>query len=463
MGADPTNSGVEAMASIRRTSLILTAVLLFTAGVSMARVLTKQRSSIDFFSLIWYPGHFIWQGADPYAAALARRLPQMPVRYWDGPIATEFSLPIDPMPTNLSPIVLLFSPLARLSWPVASHLWATFNVALLPIIAWSIARLLGYRFFSWEALVILLTLCSLIATREAIELGQTSIITFASMLLAITVAPLRPAMAGVLLGIALSKYSLTFPGFLYFLCQRWYRSALIAGGIQGLSLLIAAAISQTSPLTIAMEHISLMLKHTNMPGLHLWAPIWQDLGSVIWIVLVVISVGLFLALARWNRIALSSSLSMARNPLASTVLLVVMMQWNLLALPHRRYDHVVGILFLALAALGGSLSPPRSQLLVSQSMGLQILAGLAAGIWILPLYYVLGENLYLKAFSLTNLAAFAVAVWMLFRATSLSTNTGSAQTPATLREQGSRPEAPSDPSSSRQPGEWMSLNGRDTV
>lgn len=257
-------------------------------------------------------------------------------------------------------------------------------------------------------------------------------------------------MAGVLLGIALSKYSLTFPGFLYFLCQRWYRSALTAVGIQALSLLITAAISQTSPLTIAMEHISLMLKHTNMPGLHLWAPIWKDLGSGLWIVLVVISVGLFLALAHWNRIVFSSNVLLARNSLASIALLVAMMQWNLLALPHRRYDHVVGILFLTLAALGGSLNP---QLPISQPMGPQIFAGLAAGIWILPLYYVLGENLYLKAFSLTNLAALAVAVWMLFRATSLSANIGSAQIPATPREQGSRPAPPSDPSSSRQPGE----------
>lgn len=124
--------------------IALTLMALFSIG----RILTKTKSGIDFFFLIWYPGHFLWQGADPYAAALEKRIPNLPIHYWDGFVATEFTFPIDPMPTNPAPVVLLFAPLARFSWHYAMALWVFINVGLLVVVVWSVARLLDHRLFN---------------------------------------------------------------------------------------------------------------------------------------------------------------------------------------------------------------------------------------------------------------------------------------------------------------------------
>lgn len=121
--------------------------LTLTALFSVGRILTKAKSGIDFFSLIWYPGHFLWQGEDPYAAALEKRIPDLPIHYWDGSVATDFTFPLDPMPTNLAPVVLLFAPLARLSWHYAMALWVFINFGLLVVVVWSVTQLLDRRFF----------------------------------------------------------------------------------------------------------------------------------------------------------------------------------------------------------------------------------------------------------------------------------------------------------------------------
>lgn len=399
---------------VARASLFV--LLTVTALFSLGRILTKPKSGIDFFSLIWYPGHFLWQGADPYAAALEQRVPDLPVRYWDGVTAVEFVFPIEPMPTNPAPIVLLFSPLARLSWPVAMNVWTLINVALLPVIAWAVASLFRCNLFSRRGVLLLLILCSLIATREVIETGQTTIVTFACMMVALILAPVNQVLAGVFTGLALSKYSLTFPGVLYLLYRRQYWSVLIGLGVQVLGMFLVAAIGRVSPYHIVAEYMVLMAKHIDMPGLHLRATLLEGLGHFATLVLGLFSAGLFAVLAYWHQRARIRGV--AQSEMASITILVIVMQWNLLVLPHRRYDHIAEILFLGMMLLWVWKNPQRLDLYRYQYWGLLAFWGGAFVVWSLPLYYVLGATFYKGLFSSLSLGALACSVWLLFRATS---------------------------------------------
>ncbi len=390
----------------------LIALMGIIAAISLGRILTKPKSGIDFYSLVWYPGHFIWQGMDPYGAALERRIPAMPVHYWDGVVETEFPMPIEPMPTNLAPLVLFFAPLARFSWPTAVNIWTIVNMGIAVLFVWSVMRFVGHRLLSREGLLILLLFFSLIATREVIETGQTTLFVLACMMLALVVGPSSQSIGGILLGMALSKYSLTFPGALYFLHKRWYRGFTVSIGVQLLGLLILAVISHTHPQIILAENLQMMLMHRQMPGLHLSATLLNGRGLAASIAVIVLSAGLVTLLGFWYRSAY------ARGQLADIVLLVIVMQWNLLVLPHRRYDHVAEIVFLALMILWtGSDSGWRFG--KRTTIGLQIFTALAVSVWIFPLYYLLGEHLYMNLFASCSLAALVVLIWLLFRTRSV--------------------------------------------
>jgi hypothetical protein len=386
-------------------------LMIIIAATSLGRILTKERTGIDFFSLIWYPGHFLWQRADPYGAALTKLVPSLPIRYWDGHIATEFIFVIDPMPTNLAPVVIIFAPLARLSWSNALTAWLVINLLMIIVIVYSVIRLLGCEPFSRQGLIILLLAYSLIATREALETGQTTIFVLACMLAALVIGTRSQSVGGILLGIALSKYSLTFPGLLYFLCRRWYKGFVISLSVLLIGTLLIALISKVFPYQILIENFRLMLMHSGMPGLHLSATLLKGLEPWSVVMVALFSLGLLIAIFY---LIFQNSLSWVKKQPAAFMLLVITMQWNLLALPHRRYDHVAEILFLSLSILWSDENSLFA-LAPKQLLGLRVFTGLAASVWILPWYYLLGREIYLGLFSCCSLITLVISVFLLFK------------------------------------------------
>jgi len=392
--------------------VFLIGLMLIIAMSSLARILTKERSGIDFFSLIWYPGHFLWQHSDPYNAALKKLVPSLPVRYWDGHVATEFTFVIDPMPTNLAPVVIIFAPLARLSWNNALTVWLVINLLMIPVIIYSIIHLLGCQPISWQGLIILLLAYSLIATREALETGQTTIFVLACMLAALVIGTRSQSMGGILLGIALSKYSLTFPGLLYFLCRRWYKGVMISASVPLIGTLLIALVSRVSPHHILAENFQLMLEHIEMPGLHLSATLLKNLDPWDIVIVGLFSLGLLGVIS--YRLSLRPSCSGFNDQTIALMLLVITMQWNLLALPRRRYDHVAEILFLSLSIIWSERPSPFA-LTPKQFVGLRVFVGFAASVWILPWYYLLEREIYLGLFSFCSLIALVILVFLLFK------------------------------------------------
>lgn len=215
------------------------------------------------------------------------------------------------------------------------------------------------------------------------------------------------------MGIALSKYSLTFPGLLYFLHKRWYRGVALSLGLQLAGLLAIAAIGRTSPLAVLGEYVQMMLKHTDMPGQHLTATLLHGRGFIAPVVVGLLSIGLFLALIYWYRTYRSDKPQ--GDQTSAMTFLVALMQWNLLVFPHRRYDHVAEIMFIALVILWARGEGRRFLLSDRQSKGLSALVGLAIGVWSFPLYYLLGTNMHAQVFTFLSLVALGISVWLLFK------------------------------------------------
>ena len=363
--------------------------------------------AIDFFSF-WRSGQVVWQGFDPYQVTLANQPPGIP------PLSNE-NLPADwrAMPSNTAPILLIIAPLARLSWTSAFSLWSLINLGLVVLNGMLVTRLFGNKPLSWRGLVILLVFALLIATREVIEYGQTTLLVFALMLLALLMGQRYPVAGGIWLGLALSKISLAFPAFLFFLYRRWFRGLAISILVQVFGLAVIAVIGKTNPIDVGLEYVRIMLLHSDLPGYHLTSGLLQSVGAFAVPIVLFGSIGLWGLLAFWHhsRHTVAEPYSSA----AALVLFVIVMQWNLLTFYHRRYDNAVNILFIALVLLW--VNGPRQWFNISggQRRLVNAVTVLSAIVWIAPLYQVLSAEVYVAVFDLCNLAALATSVWLLFR------------------------------------------------
>jgi hypothetical protein len=372
------------------------------------RIVSKgSEHAIDFFSF-WRSGQVVWQGLDPYQVALADQLPGIP------PLSNE-NVPIDwrAMPANTAPILLLIAPLARLPWAPAFSLWTIINLGVVILNSLLVVRLLGGRLVSMRGLVILPIFALLVATREVVEYGQTTLLIFTFMLLALLMGPRQPVASGIWLGLALSKISLAFPVFLFFLYRRWFRGLAIGILVQVLGLAVMASISKTSPIDIGLEYLRIILLHSDLPGYHLTSGLLQYAGSFAGPIVLLGSIGLWCLLAVWYR-----SQRPAAAPYRATaalVLFIIVMQWNLLTFYHRRYDHAVNILFIALVLFWAD-SPRRVfNLSAMQRRFVNGVTLLCTLVWLLPVYQVLSAYAYIALFNLCSLAALATSVWLLFR------------------------------------------------
>lgn len=409
---------------MQKRRLLLLLALALLAPVSLARVLTKDTGGrgLDFHAY-WYSGHFLWQGMSPYPAlsdqntlALEGSRLVLPIRYWDGATveAGEVGQSGFPrVPGLTAPAVLVISLLSRFSWPVAVPLWTGINCLLLLVIVGGCANLLDRPVVSYESLVLLLVALSLIATRETLELGQSTIFVLAAMLAGLAIADRSQIGGGLLLGIALSKFTLIFPGLLIFLYKRHYRGALAAVAVQLLGTALLALIAHTSFLEIVTAYFRLLSAHAGMEGMHLGQGLLQNREwlQIAFVLLSVVLVGGGLAyLARRGQTAMPVS------PASGTfILLVIGLLIGLLAFYHRRYDFMAGIPFLALIILPGSQLGERFVLSRQQWVTVQATAALIAGVWILPLYLLTSPILYVYIYQVAVLAALGLSFWLLYR------------------------------------------------
>jgi hypothetical protein len=358
--------------------IILLAILLVLAGTTVFYSVTKTLEAaggIDFHSY-WYSGHFLRQGIDPYRAYLDGLIPDPYVSYLDSTKRSEGAIAqpgLANVPANTAPVVIALSALAFFTWPTAKLLWLAINLLLMFVIPGMVIRLLpsDRKLDIYTKVVIYLAFLGMFGTRNIAGNGQTSLLIFAFMLLALLSMRRSWLEAGVWLGLALSKYSLSLPVFIYFIVKKQYRAAVTGLVVQALASALLGALTHTSPAVIVYEYLQILGVHTNLPGIQLGSlfpgPPFVGIAATVAMTLIV-----FMALLVWLR-RFSSRLVLDAwlEQFSGNHLMAALMLWTLLVAYHRAYDSFVAILFFAMVIYGLS-GDVRWRLISSQKKALAI-------------------------------------------------------------------------------------------
>jgi Glycosyltransferase family 87 len=310
------------------------------------------------FNPYWYGGHFLQEGQDPYQAYFLGE--SLPVRHPD----------LEPIPSNTPPMMLLLYPFSYLPWTVAKILWMVCNFAFiflsfrlvlfnLPIPGFPLDRL--------TQILIALIFFDLSATRIAIENGQVTILVFLLIISALVLADRAWLLAGFLLGIGLSKYSVALPIFLFLLYRQKYGILGAAILTQFLGTVILSLLTGNPITAIISENIRIFFLVYNQPGVQL-ATLFKGtpLGLPATIVMTVTVFGLLYAwLGRHKH-------TKDLQDIVNYHVLNILIFWALLVAYHRPYDVIMIILFMSLAFRGlyhqelWQLSPTQGRLLAAE-------------------------------------------------------------------------------------------------
>ena len=223
----------------------------------------------------WMAGHFVRRGENPYAAHFEQRRPQGPVHYLDGyvphgqPVHQEG---MSTVPSNTAPVVLLLHVLAYFSWDTARALWACLNLCSALAAPWLALSLLRDRIDRSGMWLVALAFYGWSAVRNALYLGQTALPVFVLMVAAVALSSAgRTVLAGLVLGVALSKYSLALPVLLVFALRRRWREIFLAGAVQFVGVIAVAILARQSPWGVVRTYLTMLSLHVGQRGIDLKA------------------------------------------------------------------------------------------------------------------------------------------------------------------------------------------------
>ncbi len=382
-------------------------LLLIVCAVNVGRVVqlqTETASAGDFYTY-WYYGHFLRTAENPYIAFADGAAVQPPITYRDGRTYTTIPDPGDlHAPTNTAPIILLVGSLALFSWHIARPLWLFVNVVLALWLPSAAMRLLpNHAALQWrDRLWIYALFWASPAVRLTLNQGQTVFLITAFAISSLTAVQRgRPILGGILLGLALSKPSLTFPILIIYLLFQQYRVVLVALAIQFLSFASLALWSNTTLNQTVTAYSEAIRLNVATPGIHF--TYWLPYGYPI-LIIATLFLALFL-LKRWfpNR---------TPTPYHILHLLTIGLLWVLHAGYHNRYDIVIALFFYVL--LVGGLRDRIWQL--SPRATTMIRCGVSAAVCFLalPVDIVPGlpGQLLRMVGSLTTVGFLLLAVWL---------------------------------------------------
>jgi hypothetical protein len=301
----------------------------------------------------WYSGHFIRQGVNPYFAFLNGLEPALPIAYMDGSIVESPPVAQPELgltPANTAPMLLLLSVLSWLSWPVAKTVWLFTNLVLMLALPWltmcflpdrhqwplSARWLLALLFYGW------------LGSRAAVTSGQTTLLVLTLSMGALLLPRRHWLIAGLILGLGLSKYSLALPFLLFLLYQRQIRLILVALSVQLTGTLAISMLQGATFLETIEAYITILQLHLSQPGIHL-SSFLAGYDFIIIISLLLLtgltwgSIGLWL----WRADAKFNG-RLTFQPSARLHLLAILLIWILLVSYHRVYDNTIIILFWVL-------------------------------------------------------------------------------------------------------------------
>jgi hypothetical protein len=412
--------------------LVLGGLSIISFSYSITKSLDPS-GAIDFHSY-WYSGHFVRQGNDPYEAYFHSLTPDLPVNYWDSEPTT--SLPVAQpdlaiVPANTAPMVLLLTPFSYVSWSLAKVLWMVCNLVFMIAIPFMVFRVLpkGDPLGLFEKAILWLSFISFFGTRNIAGNGQTSLLVFALMLVTLITMNKNGLLAGIALGLALSKYSLSLPIFIFLLLKKKFRIAFIGAGVQIFGIFILYLITQASPYQILEGYIQILRIHTGLPGIHL-ATLFPDqtLLPLLATLLMTVMVAVFILKGR-VKIGAHAEHGMTSPDiqLEDLITVTILVLWTLLVAYHRAYDTFLAILFIALTIyiLATSLKwqltkIERTFLTISLFIYIVIMCLPARGISMLGVpvdndFVATWLDFQGRGLTLMLLFMLASAIWILFR------------------------------------------------
>ncbi len=335
-----------------QTLLILTLGIWSVASLLRIIQFTFSPAGANDLYVYWYAGHFVREAQDPYAAFLTDQKPSLPIHYLDKTVTDLQDVVVPgwvPAPALTFPLIAILSCFAFLSWPLAKLVWLGFNLLLIFMIPPLILRIFApkERWGRWITAVFILVFVGLTSTRYAGSSGQVTFLVLLLGLGSIHFSKSRPYTAGILLGIALSKYSLSIGFFLYLLLfERNYRTTLTALAVQTLGLLGLSIMSGTGITEIVRGYFFMLLHHSQLEGIHL-ASLFPSKPWELPIA-ILLSLVVCIPLLLWYKRNKEHIINNQLSPTLRQILLTVLSLWALLVAYHRAYDVVLYILFISI-------------------------------------------------------------------------------------------------------------------
>lgn len=259
-----------------KTSLLLICFLL--AFVNIGSLFIRSSTYTDFFAW-WFASQYVRQNIDPYTEftdhlSEIRHIDfssyvqaydlSFPISYLDGDTDTrrslvELSTTKQVRPSNTAPMILLITLFSQFSWPVASQLWFLSNLLFLLGIIYVTFHYVAhseYNLSLFTKLLIVFAFLGLDATRSALQQGQTVIlVVFLGMLTLYLIDRDHKILAGVALGIAVSKFNVILPTIFLFLLYRRQFKVIIGSALTQISaLVLLGLLTQTNILYIFLSY-----------------------------------------------------------------------------------------------------------------------------------------------------------------------------------------------------------------
>ena len=251
---------------------------LLNVGDALRTQLTHPDAGYDFHSY-WYYGHYIRQGRDLYYPLLHNpEMLMLPVRYLDGPVVESYpvhqaSLNLGMAPVYTAPMLFFFTLFSWFSWRFAEAMWYACNLALCLGSLVLLLRLLPreQRLRSEHGWLVVLISLSFFSTRLTLEAGQVGFFVMLLMVASFALMDRAWPVAGLLLGLALSKYSLALPGLVLLVLMRKYRVAATALLVQAIGFVAVSSLAGGSMPVSAEAMWVMFLAHGDQEGINLSA------------------------------------------------------------------------------------------------------------------------------------------------------------------------------------------------
>ena len=255
--------------------------------------------------------------------------------------------------------LVLFAPVAMLPAGTAIACWVAANAALSIAIAWTSARIAA----PWAASAVIAVLMLVLPPFRT--LNQFSIAAFAAAIAGFLIAPRRPALAGIAIGISLVKPQVGGPALLWALASRRWATVAWAAGTQAVLLGVYMARAGAAPRALFDRYLASLARTQNrddlMSGVTSLDPLlaWTSFEPLVMQVLMAAVLGIALAWL-WRRAPADFDLRF----FAAACLV------SLLSFRHLSYN-----LLLAIPALAWALTDTRQGV---RTIGIAAAAVLAA-------------------------------------------------------------------------------------